>query len=44
MLYIKNGMIIDPVKDKLYRADLQIEEGRIARIIERNEKDRKSVV
>ena len=39
MLYIKNGMIIDPVKDKLYRADLQIEEGRIARIIERNENE-----
>ena len=39
MLYIKNGMIIDPVKDNLYRADLQIEEGRIARIIERNENE-----
>ena len=39
MLYIKNGMIIDPVKDKLYRADLQIEEGRIARIIEGNENE-----
>ena len=39
MLYIKNGMIIDPVKDKLYTADLQIEEGRIARIIERNENE-----
>lgn len=33
MLYIKNGTIIDPVNDILYKADLQIEEGMIARII-----------
>ena len=34
MLYIKNGTIIDPVRDILYKADLQIEEGRISRITE----------
>lgn len=32
MLYIKNGTVIDPVKNLLYKADLQIEEGRISRI------------
>ena len=39
MLYIKNGMIIDPVKDNIFRADLQIDECRISRIIERNENE-----
>ncbi len=33
MLYIKNGTIIDPVKDVLYEADLRIEEGKIAEIL-----------
>jgi len=37
MLYIANGTIIDPVKDRLYKADLQIEGGRILRIFERDE-------
>ncbi|MCM1134637.1 MAG: dihydroorotase [Clostridium sp.] len=33
MLIIKNGTVVDPVKDKLYRADLQIENGRIVKIV-----------
>lgn len=33
MLYIKNGTIIDPVADAMYRADLQIEEGKIIKIV-----------
>lgn len=37
MLYIKNGMIIDPVKDITYKADLQIEDGRVLRILKEGE-------
>lgn len=33
MLYIKNGTVIDPVENGLYKADLQIENGRITGII-----------
>lgn len=33
MLYIKNGTVIDPVEKGLYKADLQIENGRITGII-----------
>lgn len=32
MLYIKNGMVIDPIKDKVYRADIQIADGKVAGI------------
>ena len=39
MLYIKNGTIIDPIKGRLYKADLQIKDGRIDGIIERNENE-----
>lgn len=35
MLYVKNGTVIDPVADKMYRADLQIEAGKIVKIINR---------
>ena len=35
MLHIKNGTVIDPEENALYRADLQIEDGRIVRIIRR---------
>ena len=35
MLYIVNGTVIDPAADKMYRADLQIEEGKIAKIVKR---------
>lgn len=34
MLYIKNTTVIDPVNNRLYQADLQIEAGRIAKIVE----------
>ncbi len=37
MLFIKNGTIVDPVKNTLYRADLQIAEGKIERIIREGE-------
>ncbi|NBJ94255.1 dihydroorotase [bacterium 1xD42-62] len=33
LLYIKNGTIIDPIGNRLYKGDLQIENGRISRII-----------
>lgn len=33
MIFIKNGTIVDPVKNNLYRANLQIAEGKILRII-----------
>lgn len=33
MLYIKNGIIIDPVGQELYRADIRILEGKISEII-----------
>ncbi len=33
ILYIKNGTIIDPKENRPYKADLQIENGRISRII-----------
>lgn len=39
MLYIKNGTVIDPVNNRLCKADLEIRDGRIARIIERNMKE-----
>ncbi len=37
MLLIKNGTIVDPVENTLYRADLQIAEGKITRIIREGE-------
>ena len=37
MLYIKNGTVIDPVENGLYKADLQIENGRITGIIKEPE-------
>lgn len=37
MLYIKNGTVIDPVKNVLYKADLRIEEGKIAEILPHKE-------
>lgn len=37
MLYIKNGTVIDPAADAMYRADLQIEDGKIVRIVRREE-------
>ena len=43
MLYIKNGTIIDPVRDILYKADLQIEEGRISRIMEQSKNPEKGI-
>ena len=32
-MYIKGGQIIDPVEEKIYRADLEIEDGRIRKIL-----------
>lgn len=43
MLYIKNGIVADPVRDKLYRADLQVEGGKIARIIHRVDEENKEI-
>lgn len=40
MLYIKNGTVIDPVKNVLYKADLRIEEGKIAEILPHKEGER----
>ena len=37
MLYIKNGTIIDPVENRLYRGNIQIKEGKIFRITEKDE-------
>ena len=37
MLYIKNGTVIDPAADAMYRADLQIEDGKIVKIVRRDE-------
>lgn len=37
MLYIKNGTVIDPAADVMYRADLQIEDGKIVKIVRRDE-------
>ena len=37
MLLIKNGTIVDPVENTLYRADLQIAEGKITGIIREGE-------
>ena len=37
MLYIKNGKIIDPEEDRVYFGDLEIKEGKIAKIICRDE-------
>lgn len=37
MLYIKNGTIIDPVENRLYRGDIQIKDGKIFSIIEKKE-------
>lgn len=37
MIWIKNGMVIDPVGDVVYRADLVIEDGRISRILKDGE-------
>ncbi len=36
-LFIKNGTIIDPIGNCRYKADLQIEKGRISRIIRKEE-------
>lgn len=36
MLYIVNGTVIDPVTDRMYRADLQIEEGKIIKITKKD--------
>lgn len=35
MIYIKNGTVIDPVKDRVYRADVQIADGRIIKVLEK---------
>lgn len=32
MLYIKNGTVIDPEEDRMYRADLALEDGRIVKL------------
>lgn len=32
MLYIKNGSLVDPSENRIYRADLQIEDGKITEI------------
>lgn len=37
MLYIKNGTIIDPEENRLYPADIQVEDGKILKITERTE-------
>ena len=37
MIWIKDGMVIDPVGDVVYRADLVIENGRISRILKDGE-------
>lgn len=37
ILYIKNGTIIDPAQDRPYKADLQIRDGKVSRIIRREE-------
>ena len=33
MMYLKGGQIIDPVEEEIYRADLEIEDGRIRKIL-----------
>lgn len=35
MLYIKNGTIIDPVGNRIYLGDIQVEDGKISGIMER---------
>lgn len=40
MLYIKNCTVIDPVENRLYGADLHIEDGKIVRIITENGKNK----
>lgn len=35
MLYIKNGTIIDPVENRIYLGDIQVEDGKISGIMER---------
>lgn len=37
MILIKNGTVVDPVTDRLYRAELRIENGKIAKIIQEEE-------
>ncbi len=32
MLYIKNGMVIDPDEDRVYQADIKIEDGKVTGI------------
>ncbi|MGN0376600.1 MAG: dihydroorotase [Suilimivivens sp.] len=39
MLYIKNGNIIDPVENRIYRGDLWIEKGIVKRIVEDKEEE-----
>lgn len=34
MLYIKNGMLVDPIRERIYQADLEIRDGQISKIIE----------
>ncbi len=43
MLYIKNGIVADSVRDELYRADLQVEGGKIARIIHQPDEGNKQI-
>lgn len=43
MLYIKNGTVIDPVENGIYKADLQIEGGRIVRVIRDPEEMQKAL-
>lgn len=33
MLYIRNGMVIDPVGNEVYKADIKIEDGKITQVI-----------
>lgn len=38
-MIIKNGMLIDPVKEKIYQADVKISQGRIGQIAEKIDPD-----
>lgn len=33
MMYLKGGQVVDPVEDRIYRADLEIEDGRIRKLL-----------
>ena len=39
MIIIRNGTVVDPVRNCLYRADVQIKDGKIARIIREDDKE-----